>query len=157
MKIGFGYDVHKLTEGRSLWLGGIKVPHTKGALGHSDADVLIHAIIDSLLGAAGLGDIGSHFPDTSSEFKDVDSKILLTRTMELISDKGYRIGNLDTTIVLQAPKLQPFIPEMKKVLAPILGISEQDLSIKAKTSEKLGFVGNEEGIEAFASVLLIDD
>jgi len=157
VKIGFGYDVHKLTEGRSLWLGGIKVPHTKGALGHSDADVLIHAIIDSLLGAAGLGDIGSHFPDTSSEFKDVDSKILLTRTMELISDKGYRIGNLDTTIVLQAPKLQPFIPEMKKVLAPILGISEQDLSIKAKTSEKLGFVGNEEGIEAFASVLLIDD
>lgn len=156
MRIGFGYDIHRLAEGRDFWLGGIIIPHTKGALGHSDADVLIHAIIDALFGAASLGDIGTHFPDTSSEFKGIDSKMLLMRAMELISAKGYRIGNLDATIILQTPKLQPFIPEMKKTLAPILHITEDDLSIKAKTSEKLGFVGKEEGIEAFATVLLID-
>jgi 2-C-methyl-D-erythritol 2,4-cyclodiphosphate synthase len=156
LRIGFGYDIHRLAEGRDFWLGGIIIPHTKGALGHSDADVLIHAIIDALFGAASLGDIGTHFPDTSPEFKGIDSKMLLMRAMELISAKGYRIGNLDATIVLQTPKLQPFIPEMKKILAPILRITEDDLSIKAKTSEKLGFVGKEEGIEAFATVLLID-
>ena len=155
LRIGFGYDIHRLAEGRDFWLGGIIIPHTKGALGHSDADVLIHAIIDALFGAASLGDIGTHFPDTSPEFKGIDSKMLLVRAMELISAKGYRIGNLDATIVLQTPKLQPFIPEIKKTLAPILRITEDDLSIKAKTSERLGFVGREEGI-ATAAVALIE-
>ena len=154
MRIGFGFDTHKLVAGRNLWLGGVKIPHEKGADGHSDADVLIHAICDALLGAAALGDIGTHFPDTSSEFKDIDSKVLLKRTLNLITEKGYTIGNLDTTIVLQNPKISSYMPEMIKTLAEVLKTDESRISIKAKTSEKLGFIGREEGLSAYAIVLL---
>jgi 2-C-methyl-D-erythritol 2,4-cyclodiphosphate synthase len=154
MRIGFGYDVHRLEEGLDFWLGGIKIPHTKGALGHSDADVLIHALCDALLGAANLRDIGFHFPDTSPEFKGIDSKILLKNVVELLADKNYIIGNIDCTICLQSPKINPFIPAMIETLAPILNISQDQLSIKATTTEKLGFVGREEGISAYAVVLI---
>lgn len=154
IRIGFGYDVHQLKDGIDFWLGGIKISHNKGALGHSDADVLIHAICDALLGAANLRDIGFHFPDTSPKFKGIDSKILLAETIKLISAKGYKIGNIDSTICLQKPKILPYIDSMKKTLSEIMEISENKLSIKAKTTEKLGFIGREEGISAYAVVLL---
>ncbi len=154
MRIGFGFDTHKLDDNHQFWLGGVLIPHLKGATGHSDADVLIHAIIDALLGAAGLRDIGNQFPDTASEFKGIDSKILLSRTMEMILKKGFIVGNIDTTIVLQEPKISHFIPSMAEALATVMQIGEEQLSIKAKTSEKLGFVGREEGISAYAVVLL---
>ncbi len=153
-RIGFGIDFHQLVESRDLWLGGVKLEHTKGALGHSDADVLLHAICDALLGAACLGDIGVHFPDTSAEFKNVDSKILLEKTFALITKSGYKIGNIDSTICLEMPKIKPYIPAMQKVIANILSISENAVSIKATTSEKMGFVGREEGVAAYATVLL---
>ncbi|RXK81726.1 2-C-methyl-D-erythritol 2,4-cyclodiphosphate synthase [Filimonas effusa] len=154
IRIGQGVDFHQLVEGRDLWLGGVKVPHIKGALGHSDADVLLHAICDALLGAAALGDIGMHFPDTSSEFKDIDSKILLKRTCALITKEGYRIGNIDASLCLQAPKIKPYVAQMQEVIAGIAGITIKDISIKATTTEKLGFVGREEGVVAYASALL---
>lgn len=154
MRIGFGYDVHPLKDGLTFTLGGIVIPHTKGAQGHSDADTLIHAICDALLGAANLGDIGLHFPDTSGEFKGIDSKILLRRTMELIKQKGYKVGNIDTTVCLQKPKIRPHIAEMVKVLAETMQIPAEDISIKATTTEKLGFVGREEGVTAYAVALI---
>ena len=154
IRIGFGCDTHRLEEKRDLWLGGIKIPHYKGAIGHSDADVLIHSICDALLGAANLGDIGTHFPDTSSEFKNIDSKLLLGNVINLINDMGFTIVNIDTTICLENPKLAPYIPQMKKILAETMQISTEDISIKAKTSEKLGFVGREEGVTAYATSLI---
>ncbi|MDD3876848.1 MAG: 2-C-methyl-D-erythritol 2,4-cyclodiphosphate synthase [Bacteroidales bacterium] len=154
-RIGFGYDVHRLEENRTLFIGGISIPHTKGAVGHSDADVLIHAICDALLGAAAMKDIGSHFPDTDVQYKNIDSKILLQKTMEIISSKDYVINNIDCTVCLQKPKISPYIDEMTKTLSPILNIPIGDISIKATTTEKLGFVGTEEGISAYAVVLLL--
>lgn len=155
IRIGSGVDFHQLAEGRELWLGGILIPHVKGALGHSDADVLLHAICDAMLGAACLGDIGVHFPDTSNEFKGIDSKILLRRTQELIAAEGYGVVNIDSTLCLQAPKIKAYVPEMQEAIASILGITIKDVSIKATTTEKLGFVGREEGVVAYASVLLL--
>jgi len=154
-RIGFGIDFHQLVEKRDLWIGGIKLPHSKGALGHSDADVLLHAICDAMLGAACLGDIGLHFPDTADEFKNIDSKILLQKTYQLIGEAGYKIENIDSTICLEQPKIKPHVPEMQRVIASILSINENAVSIKATTSEKMGFVGREEGIAAYATVLLI--
>jgi 2-C-methyl-D-erythritol 2,4-cyclodiphosphate synthase len=154
IRIGSGIDFHQLVEGRDLWIGGVKIPHTKGALGHSDADVLLHAICDALLGALCLGDIGVHFPDTSKEFKDIDSKILLKRTFDLISKEGYSIVNIDTSLCLQAPKIKPYVDHMRTTIADILQISINDISIKATTTEKMGFVGREEGLVAYATVLL---
>ena len=153
-RTGFGFDVHQLKDGLDFWLGGIKVPHTKGGLGHSDADVLIHSICDALLGAANLGDIGKHFPDTSDDYKGIDSKILLKDVMKLIRDKGYELGNIDSTICLQKPKIGPFISEMQKVLASCMGVDIELVSIKVTTTEKLSFVGREEGISAYAIVLI---
>lgn len=153
-RIGSGVDFHQLVEGRDLWLGGIKIPHTKGALGHSDADVLLHAICDALLGAAALGDIGTHFPDTSSEFKDIDSKILLKKSFELIKSAGYKIVNIDSTLCLEQPKIKEYVPLMQQTIASILSITVNDISIKATTTEKMGFVGREEGLQAYATVLL---
>jgi 2-C-methyl-D-erythritol 2,4-cyclodiphosphate synthase len=153
-RIGSGIDFHQLVEGRDLWLGGVLIPHIKGALGHSDADVLLHAICDALLGALALGDIGVHFPDTSTEFKNIDSKILLQRTYDLISKEGYRVVNIDTTLCLQLPKIKPYVPEMQKVIAGILQITVGDISIKATTTESMGFVGREEGLVAYATALL---
>jgi len=153
-RIGSGVDFHKLTEGRDLWLGGILIPHTKGALGHSDADVILHAICDALLGALCLGDIGTHFPDTSAEFKNIDSKILLQRTYTLIKNEGYKLVNADTTLCLEAPKIKPYVNKMQEVIAAILGVTEKDISIKATTTEKMGFVGRQEGLVAYATVLL---
>lgn len=154
VKIGSGIDFHQLVEGRDLWLGGIKIPHYKGALGHSDADVLLHAICDAMLGALALGDIGNHFPDTSAEFKDIDSKILLKRSAALIESKGYYVVNVDATLCLERPKIKPFVPEMQSCIASILGLENNGVSIKATTTEKLGFTGREEGVVALASVLL---
>jgi 2-C-methyl-D-erythritol 2,4-cyclodiphosphate synthase len=154
IKVGFGYDVHKFAGQRELWLGGIKINHDRGLLGHSDADVLIHAICDALLGAANLRDIGFHFPDNSSEYKNIDSKILLSDTIKLVKEKGFEIGNIDATICAEKPKLNSHIPEMKQVLAKVMNIDEEDISIKATTSEKLGFVGREEGISASVVVLI---
>ena len=154
IRVGFGYDVHKLGEGHDLWIGGIKVPHIKGSIGHSDGDVLIHAICDALLGAANLRDIGFHFPDTSADYKGIDSKILLAKTVDILAEKGYKIGNIDSTIALEKPKLKKLIPEMKEVLAKVMTIDIDDISIKATTTEKLGFVGSEEGIAAYATVLI---
>lgn len=154
IKIGIGYDVHRLAEGIEFWLGGIRIEHNKGAVGHSDADVLIHAICDALLGAANLRDIGYHFPDTATEFKGIDSKKLLKRIVELIKEKGYRVGNIDSIIILQKPKVQLFIEEMKETLAKVIGIETDDISIKATTTEKLGFTGREEGVAAQAVVLI---
>jgi 2-C-methyl-D-erythritol 2,4-cyclodiphosphate synthase len=154
IKVGFGFDVHQLKDGLDFWLVGIKVPHTKGGLGHSDADVLIHAICDALLGAANLGDIGKHFPDSPEEFKGIDSKILLKEVVKMISERGYSIGNIDSTICLQTPKIGPYIPEMQKVLASCMDIDSEDMSIKATTTEKLSFVGREEGVSAYATVLI---
>lgn len=157
IRTGFGYDVHKLVEGRDLWLGGIKIEHSLGLLGHSDADVLIHAICDALLGAANMRDIGFHFPDTSADTQDIDSKILLRRTVDLIATKGYRIGNIDATVCAERPKLNPHIPAMKTCLAEVIGCDEEDVSIKATTTERLGFTGREEGICAYAVVLIEKD
>lgn len=154
IRVGFGYDMHQLKEGRELWLGGIKLEHEKGLLGHSDADVLIHAICDALLGAANMRDIGYHFPDNAGEYKNIDSKILLKRTVEIIREKGYEIGNIDATICAEQPKMKPHIPMMQEVMAKIMGIDIDDVSIKATTSEKMGFVGREEGITAYATVLI---
>lgn len=156
MRIGFGYDVHRFAEGRDLWLGGIKIPHTRGLLGHSDADVLIHALCDALLGAAALGDIGKHFPDTDPEYKNIDSKILLQKTSELIALAGYTIQNIDTTIALQEPKVSPYIELMRSTLSRLLNINQNQVSVKATTTERLGFEGREEGISAYAVVLLGD-
>ena len=154
IRTGLGYDVHRLVEGRDLWLGGIKIPHTLGLLGHSDADVLIHAICDALLGAANMRDIGYHFPDTSADTLDIDSKILLKKTVDLIATKGYKIGNIDATICAERPKINPHVPDMKACLAQVMGIDEDDISIKATTTERLGFSGREEGISAYAVVLI---
>ena len=154
IRVGFGYDVHALVPERDLWLGGIKIDHTMGLLGHSDADVLIHAICDALLGAANMRDIGYHFPDTAGEYKDIDSKILLFDTMELLRDAGYTLGNIDATIAAEYPKLNPHIPEMRRVMAEILQVDADDISIKATTTEKLGFTGRQEGISAYATVLI---
>jgi 2-C-methyl-D-erythritol 2,4-cyclodiphosphate synthase len=153
-KVGSGIDFHQLVEGRDLWLGGVKVPHYKGALGHSDADVLLHAICDALLGALSLGDIGVHFPDTDAAFKNIDSKILLERSFDLVKDKGYSIENVDAMLCLEKPKIKPFVPEMRARIAGILCIDEDSVSIKATTTEKLGFTGREEGVVALATVLL---
>jgi len=153
-RVGQGYDVHRLAEGETLWLGGILIPHTKGTVAHSDGDVLIHALCDALLGALSLGDIGTHFPDTSDKFKNIDSKILLAETYKLVMEKGYGIVNIDSTISAQQPKLKPYIPEIKKVLAQVLGISADQISVKATTTEEMGFEGREEGISAQAVVLL---
>ena len=154
MRIGFGYDVHQLSEGHEFWLGGIKVEHSKGAVGHSDADVLIHVICDALLGAANLRDIGYHFSDQDPQYKGIDSKILLKEVMKLIRQEGYEIGNLDTTICLQLPKVNPHIPNMKACLAEVMEIAENDISIKATTTEKLGFVGRQEGVSAYCVALI---
>ena len=154
IRVGMGFDVHRLVEGRDLWMGGVKMDHAKGLLGHSDADVLIHAICDALLGAANMRDIGFHFPDTAGEFENIDSKILLRKTVALIADKGYAVGNVDATICAERPKMNPLIPQMKAVLAEIMGIDEEDVSIKATTTERLGFTGREEGISAYAVVLI---
>ena len=154
IRIGMGVDFHQLVEGRELWIGGVQIPHNKGALGHSDADVLLHAICDALLGAACLGDIGVHFPDTAAEFKNIDSKILLKKTLELINAAGYGIINIDTALCLQSPKIKPYVQEMQQTISGILGLSKKDVSIKATTTEQMGFVGREEGLMAYATVLL---
>jgi len=155
LRIGQGYDVHRLAEGESLWLGGFLIPHSKGTVAHSDGDVLIHAICDALLGASSLGDIGTHFPDTSIKFKNADSKNLLKETYRLVQQKGFKLVNIDSTISAQQPKLKPYIPEMRSVMAKVLEVSENQISVKATTTEKLGFEGREEGISASAVVLLI--
>ena len=154
LRIGFGVDFHQLAEGRDLWIGGILIPHKKGALGHSDADVLLHAICDAMLGAACLGDIGEHFPDTSADYKNIDSKILLSRTNNIIKKENYQLVNIDSTLCLQQPKIKPYVKEMQSVIAQLTGLNENAVSIKATTTEKLGFVGREEGIVAYATVLL---
>jgi 2-C-methyl-D-erythritol 2,4-cyclodiphosphate synthase len=153
-RIGYGYDVHRFTAGNEIWIGGIRIPHDKGILAHSDGDVLLHAICDAMLGAAKLRDIGFHFPDTSPEYKNVDSKILLEESYKKVSEKGFRIVNVDATVAAQRPKLMDYIPEMELIIARILGITADDVSIKATTTEKLGFEGREEGISAHAVVLL---
>lgn len=153
-RIGFGIDFHQLVHGRELWIGGLKLEHSKGALGHSDADVLLHAICDAMLGAVALGDIGYHFPDTDDAYKNIDSKILLQKSYELISQAGYQIGNIDSTVCLELPKIKPQVPKMQKIVSTILSVQANAVSIKATTSEKMGFVGREEGIAAYATVLL---
>lgn len=153
-RVGFGFDVHRLVEGRELWLGGIRLEYEKGLLGHSDADVLIHAICDALLGAANMRDIGYHFPDTAGEYKNIDSKILLEKTVALVREKGYEVGNIDATICAERPKLQAHIPAMQQTLARVMGMEVDDISVKATTTEKLGFTGREEGISAYVSVLI---
>ena len=154
IRVGFGVDFHQLVDGRKLWMGGVEIPHAKGALGHSDADVLLHAICDTMLGAACLGDIGEHFPDNSSEYKDIDSKILLQKSRDLLAKENYRVVNIDSTVCLQVPKIRAYVGQMQDVIAHILGINARDVSIKATTTEKLGFVGREEGVIAYATVLV---
>lgn len=154
MRIGFGYDVHALTEGRELWLGGIRIEYPYGLTGHSDADVLIHAICDALLGAANMRDIGYHFPDTSGKYKNIDSKILLRETMRILRNAGHELGNIDATIAAEQPKLNPHIPDMQKTLAEVMNVSANDISIKATTTEKLGFTGRSEGIAAYVVALI---
>jgi 2-C-methyl-D-erythritol 2,4-cyclodiphosphate synthase len=154
IRIGFGIDFHQLTEDRDLWIGGVKIPHHKGAKGHSDADVLLHAICDALLGALALGDIGVHFPDTDASFKNIDSKILLDKSYQLIKSKGYRVVNVDSSLCLEAPKIKPYVSAMQEAIAGILELTVSDVSVKATTTEKMGFVGREEGLVAYASVLL---
>lgn len=154
IRTGFGFDVHRLVEGRELWLGGIKIEHSMGLLGHSDADVLIHAICDALLGAANMRDIGYHFPDTSADTLNIDSKVLLHKTVELIAGKGYVVGNIDATVCAERPKINPHVPAIKACLAEVIGTDEDNISIKATTTEKLGFTGREEGISAYAVVLI---
>ncbi|MGH2553315.1 MAG: 2-C-methyl-D-erythritol 2,4-cyclodiphosphate synthase [Chitinophagaceae bacterium] len=154
-RIGSGVDFHRLAEGRELWIGGVLIPYHKGAWGHSDADVLIHAICDALFGALSLGDIGYHFPDSDAAYKNIDSKILLTKTIELINNKGYSVVNIDSTVCLQSPKINTYVSQMQKIIAGIIGVRETDVSIKATTTEQLGFIGREEGLMAYASALLI--
>lgn len=154
LRIGQGIDFHQLAEGRELWLGGIKIEHSKGAVGHSDADVLLHAICDALLGAACLGDIGLHFPDTDATYKNIDSKILLRHTVDLIKKEGYTIVNIDSTLCLERPKIKPYVPQMQQAIAAICNLTTNDVSIKATTTEKMGFAGREEGLVAYATVLL---
>ncbi len=154
IRVGFGYDVHQLTEGRDLWMGGIKIEHHLGLLGHSDADVLIHAIADAILGAANMRDIGFHFPDNSNDTLDMDSKVILREVVALIATKGYRVGNIDATVCAEHPKLNPHIPAMQRCMAEIIGCDTDDISIKATTTEHLGFTGREEGISAYATVLI---
>lgn len=154
IRTGFGFDVHRLVEGRDLWLGGIKIEHSMGLMGHSDADVLIHAICDALLGAANMRDIGYHFPDTSADTLNIDSKVLLRKTVELIAGKGYVVGNIDATVCAERPKINPHVPAIKACLAEVIGTDEDNISIKATTTEKLGFTGREEGISAYAVVLI---
>jgi len=153
-RIGFGIDFHQFSEGRDLWIGGVKIPHTKGALGHSDADVLLHAICDALLGALALGDIGIHFPNTDPAYRDIDSKILLQKTFDLVKQKTYRVVNIDSSICLELPKIMKYSGEMRKTISTILEVLPEDISIKATTTEKMGFVGREEGLVAYATVLL---
>ena len=153
-RIGSGVDYHQLVTGRDLWIGGVKIPHTKGALGHSDADVLLHAICDAMLGALALGDIGFHFPDNDQSFKDIDSKILLSRSTELIEARGYKVINIDSTLCLETPKIKLYVPQMQQTIAAIVHVTSNDVSIKATTTEKMGFVGREEGLKAYATVLL---
>lgn len=153
-RIGSGVDFHRLVTGRELWIGGVNIPHHKGSLGHSDADVLLHAICDAMLGAACLGDIGVHFPDTSAEFKNIDSKILLQKTFDLVTKAGYSIVNIDSTVCLQEPKIKSYIPFMQEAIATILSLQINDVSIKATTTEKMGFVGKEEGLTAYATILI---
>ena len=157
IRTGFGFDVHRIVEGRDLWLGGIKIEHSMGLLGHSDADVLIHAICDALLGAANMRDIGYHFPDTSADTLNIDSKVLLRKTVELIAGKGYVVGNIDATVCAERPKINPHVPAIKACLAEVIGTDEDNISIKATTTEKLGFTGREEGISAYATVLIERD
>ena len=157
IRVGFGFDVHRLVPDRELWLGGIKIDHSLGLLGHSDADVLIHAICDALLGAANMRDIGYHFPDTSADTLNIDSKILLKKTVDLIATKGYRLGNIDATICAERPKINPHVEAMKACLAKVMDTDEENISIKATTTEKLGFTGREEGISAYATVLIEKD
>ena len=154
VRVGLGYDVHQLVEGRDLILGGIKIEHDKGLLGHSDADVLLHAVCDALLGAASMRDIGYHFPDTSADTLDIDSKIILRKTIDLLATKGYKVGNIDATICAERPKINPHVPAMKACMAQIIGCDEDDISIKATTTEKLGFTGREEGMAAYAVCLI---
>ena len=154
IRVGFGFDVHRLDEGQPFFLGGIKIPHSKGAVGHSDADVLVHTICDAILGAADLRDIGFHFPDTDGKYKGIDSKILLKYVMALVRKEGYELSNLDATIALQVPKVNPYVPEMKSVLAQTMGVTPGQISIKATTTEKLSFVGREEGVSAYAVALI---
>jgi len=156
-RIGSGVDFHKLVTERDLWIGGVKIPHYKGALGHSDADVLLHAICDAMLGALSLGDIGTHFPDTDAKYKNVDSKLLLQKTVELIRKEGYSVVNIDSTVCLELPKIRPHVAGMQKIIAGLAGVTEKDVSVKATTTEQLGFVGREEGIIAYATVLLRKD
>lgn len=153
-RIGFGIDFHQLVEGRDLWIGGVLIPHHKGAKGHSDADVLLHAICDAMLGALALGDIGLHFPDTDPAFKGIDSKLLLKQTYKLISEKGYQVVNIDSSLCLEAPKIKPYVKQMESTIATIVGVLPEDVSVKATTTEKMGFVGREEGLVAYANVLL---
>lgn len=153
-RVGFGFDVHQLVEGREFWLGGVLVPHHVGALGHSDADVLLHALCDALLGAAGLGDIGRHFPDTDDRWKGADSKLLLKQVVRLLGEKGWQVGNVDCTLILEKPRIMPHVPAMRAIIAPILGVAEDAVSIKATTNEKLGYVGRQEGVAAHAVALI---
>ena len=153
-RIGSGVDFHQMVAGRDLWIGGVKIPHTKGALGHSDADVLLHAVCDAMLGALCLGDIGVHFPDTDASYKNIDSKMLLKKSFELIKSKGYKVVNVDSTLCLQAPKIKPYVTQMQEVIASILEVSTDDVSVKATTTETMGFVGREEGLVAYATILL---
>ncbi len=153
-RIGFGVDYHQLMEGRDLWIGGVKIPHHKGSLGHSDGDVLLHAICDAMLGALALGDIGIHFPNTASEYKNIDSKILLQKTFQLIKNERYKIVNVDSTVCLELPKIKPYTDEMKKRISSILEVTEKDISVKATTTETMGYVGREEGLQAYATILI---
>ena len=154
IRVGFGFDVHRLVENRQLWMGGILIPFEKGLLGHSDADVLLHAVCDALLGAANMRDIGYHFPDTSAETEGMDSKVILKKTIELIATKGYRLGNIDATICAERPKMNPHIPQMQQVMAEVIGCDPDQISVKATTTERLGFTGRQEGISAYATVLI---
>lgn len=153
-RVGFGFDVHQLKDGHPFWLAGIQVPHFQGAFGHSDADVVIHAICDALLGAAAMGDIGKHFPDTDMQFKGIDSKLLLKKVVSLLNDKSYKVGNVDVTLVLEKPKIKPFIEQMQVTLAEVMGIQADQISLKATTNEKMGFIGREEGVAAHAVALI---
>jgi 2-C-methyl-D-erythritol 2,4-cyclodiphosphate synthase len=155
MRIGFGFDVHQLSEGYDLWLGGIKIPHTKGAVGHSDADVLLHAICDAILGALALGDIGKHFPDTDDTYKGADSKLLLKHVIGLMTNKGYKIGNIDATLCLEKPKIMPYVDQMRETIAAICNVTIDDISVKATTNETMGYVGKQEGVNAYAVALLL--
>lgn len=155
MRIGFGFDVHRLSEGYELWLGGVKIPHYKGAVGHSDADVLLHAICDAMLGALALGDIGRHFPDTDPAYKGIDSKLLLAHVIRLVDEQGYKVGNIDATLCLEKPKIMPYADEMRKTIAGICNVEVSDISVKATTNETLGYIGSEEGVNAYAVALML--